>query len=367
MVHHICLSRLSALFLAALLLILATTAQAQQSTSSVRPPSDAAVVQGGNVPGGAQGNISDSETWRKIRHGGAGRISIPDANAAVLVQSQGEDFRHFRNGTLVRTGAWSLLVMVLLLLLFFLARGRIEVDGGFTGRTVLRFNFLERFAHWLTAGSFVVLGLTGLNMLYGKAVLLPIIGSSAFAGLTLAGKYAHNYLGFAFTLGVLLMIVLWLRHNLPSRHDINWIAVGGGLFTKGVHPPARKFNAGQKLIFWIVVVTGLSLAATGFCLMFPFQFAPFEGTFRFLNLFGFGLPTDLTALQETQLALLWHGIVALFAIIVIIAHIYIGSLGMEGAIDAVTTGEVDENWAQEHHSLWLAELRESEKESSAAD
>jgi len=349
---------------------------AQQSSSSVRPPDStgstapSASAQGGAVPGGALGNVSDAELWRKVRHGAAGRVSIPDPNAAVLVQSQGEDFRLFRDNQLRQAGAWALLVVVVLLALFFLIRGRVRVESGLSGRTVLRFKFWERFAHWLTAGSFVVLGLTGLNMLYGKTVLMPVIGQSAFATLTLAGKYAHNFLGFSFTLGVLLMIVLWIRDNLPSRHDVKWIAVGGGLFGKGIHPPAKKFNAGQKLVFWVVVLSGLSLAASGFSLMFPFQFALFEGTFRFLNLFGFGLATDLTPLQETQLALIWHNVVALVAIVLIIAHIYIGSLGMEGAIDAVTTGEVDENWAREHHSLWLKEVGDTAAEpepSSAAE
>jgi formate dehydrogenase subunit gamma len=345
----------------------ADAAMAQQRPSSVRPPVEAGEkAPGGAVPGGAIGNISDSETWRKIRHGGQGRISIRDPQAAVLVQSQGEDFRNFRNKNLSVYGAWGLLGIVVLLALFFLARGRIKIDSGFSGRTVLRFNTLERIAHWLTAGSFVVLGLTGLNMLYGKAVLLPVIGPSAFAALTMAGKYAHNFLGFAFMVGILLLIVLWLKDNLPAMHDLRWIAVGGGLFSKGVHPPAKKFNAGQKLIFWVVIITGVSLSVSGLSLMFPYKFALFEPTFKFLNVFGFSLPVDLTPLQETQLSLLWHSILALVTIVIIIAHIYIGSVGMEGAIGAVTTGEVDENWAREHHSLWLAELQEG-TESSAEE
>ncbi len=357
----------TALFLA-ILLMAGGVALAQQKPSSVRPPGEAAAVgPGGAVPGGTSGYISDSETWRKIRHGSQGRVSIPDPNAGVLVQSQGEDFRNFRNKTLLQTAAWSLLGVVVVLVIYYLLRGRIRIDAGLAGRTVLRFNFLERFAHWLTAGSFIVLGLTGLNMMFGKTVLLPLIGSSAFAALTLAGKYSHNYLGFAFTAGVLLLIILWLRDNLPSRHDLGWIAQGGGLLQKGLHPPAKKFNAGQKFIFWVVVITGLSLIATGICLLFPFQFALFESTFRILNSLGASLPSELSPLRETQLALLWHSIVALVAIVIIIAHIYIGSLGMEGAIDAVTTGEVDENWAQEHHSLWLADLRDEERKASPGD
>jgi len=318
-------------------------------------------VTGGTVPGGSLGATSDAEMWRAIRRGVEGTVSIPDKKAGVLVQSEGDMLRAFRNGPLSEVGGWALLGIFLVLGVFYALRGRIRIDGKRSGRTVLRFNFLERFTHWLTAGSFVILALTGLNMLYGKYVLIPVIGQSAFASLTIWGKYAHNFLGFSFTLGVLLMIVIWIRDNIPSTLDVKWLAKGGGLFTKGVHPPARKFNAGQKLVFWAVVILGLSVATTGYCLIFPFEFSPFGKTFMVLNALGLDLPTHLSPLHETQLALLWHSIVALALIIIIVAHIYIGSVGMEGAIDAVTTGEVDETWAHEHHSLWLDEMREGPK------
>ena len=209
MFHAFGLARITALFLAVFFVLAGNLAQAQQKPSSVRPPTGAAqTAPGGSVPGEALGNISDSETWRKIRHGGQGRVTIPDPNAGVLVQSQGEDFRNFRNNKLTQVGAWSLLGIIVLLAVYFLIRGRIRIEAGAAGHTVLRFNGIERFAHWLTAGSFIVLGLTGLNMLYGKLVLLPVIGSSAFAALTLAGKYSHNFLGFAFAVGVVLMVLL---------------------------------------------------------------------------------------------------------------------------------------------------------------
>ncbi len=206
--------------------------------------------------------------------------------------------------------------------------------------------------------------MTGLNVLYGKYVLMPIIGQDTFATLTYWGKLAHNYIAFAFMIGIAMMIVLWVRDNLPSREDVTWIAKGGGMFGKGVHPPAKKFNFGQKVIFWVVVLGGASLAYTGLSLMFFFDLKAFSATFALLNLFGFDLPTQLTALQESQLAQLWHATLALIVIAVIIGHIYIGSLGMEGAFDAVSTGQVDENWAREHHSLWVAEV-ELEPQSGA--
>ena len=157
-------------------------------------------------------------------------------------------------------------------------------------------------------------------------------------------------------LGVAMMFVLWVRDNIPNKSDLVWLAKGGGMLVKGVHPPAKKFNAGQKLIFWIVVLGGLSLSLSGISLLFPFELAMFAWTFEVLNIFGFGF-ADITPLGEMQLSQIWHAFVGLVMIVVIIAHIYIGSLGMEGAFDAMGTGEVDENWAREHHSLWFADLK----------
>lgn len=312
----------------------------------------------GFVPGGAKSNANAAEMWRAIRQGVTGNVSIPDKMAGTLVQSQGDNLRAFRDGPLVTWGGWGLLITITLIAAFYGLRGRIEIDGGPAGRTIRRFNDVERFVHWLTAGSFVVLALTGLNLMYGKFVLMPIVGQPAFAAVAHYGKLAHNYLGFAFMVGIVMMVVLWIRHNIPNAHDLKWLALAGGLFTRGMHPSSKKFNAGQKLIFWAVVLGGGSMAFSGLCLMFPFELHPFDATFRAINAaFGTTLPTGLTALQEAQLALVWHGIMALVLIAIIIAHIYIGSIGMEGALDAVVGGDVDENWARQHHDLWVAEVK----------
>ncbi len=309
----------------------------------------------GAVPGGTLGAASDTDLWRSARQGVAGTVAIPDKKAAILIQSEGETWRSIRNGPLSIYGIWALIGIVVVTALFFAVRGRIRVEAGPSGRTLVRFNGLERFSHWLMAGSFIILGLTGLNMLYGRYVLKPVIGPEAYSAITMWGKIAHNYIAFSFMVGVALAFVLWVAHNIPNRQDLAWIARGGGIFKKGVHPPARKFNAGQKLIFWIVVLGGLSISLSGIALMFPFETRMFSGTFAVLNIFGFGLPTDLSLIQEQQLNQLWHGIVGLFLIVVVIAHIYIGTVGMQGAFDAMGSGRVDENWAKEHHSIWYAE------------
>lgn len=320
-------------------------------------PTLALAQEQGAVPGEALGNTSDSEFWRAIRQGDRGYASIPDPNAPQLIQSAGENWRAIRNGPLSIYGAWSLIGIVGLLALFFAIRGRIRLESGRSGRTVTRFGGVERFAHWLTATCFVVLALTGLNMLYGRYLLKPLVGADAFASITLAGKYLHDYLAFGFMLGLVLMVVLWIHHNFPNRHDFVWLAKGGGMFWPGAHAPAKKFNAGQKLVFWLVVLGGISVSFSGIMLLAPFQIEAFGPTFAWINwLFGTDYPTQLAPLQEQQLAQVWHAIVGLFLTVLIIAHIYIGSVGMEGAFSAMGSGRVDENWAREHHDKWSEEL-----------
>ena len=325
--------------------------------SSVRPPASQKWGEPAAVPTNILPQPSRPTVWGRIRLGTKGSVSTPDPNAGLLVQSQGQAWREFRMNDLTSFGAWLLLVVVVALAIFFLYRGRIRISAGWSGRTMLRFSSLERFTHWLTAVPFVVLALTGLNLMFGRDVLLPVIGPEAFSAITVAGKYLHNFMGFAFMLGIILMVILWVRDNIWDKYDLGWILALGGMFSKNLHPPARKFNTGQKIIFWSVVVAGGSLFFSGISLMFPFEFAPFGATFALFNIVGFNLPTDLEAIQEMQLMQAWHAILSLIMIAVIIAHIYIGTLGMEGAIDAMWTGDVDENWAREHHAAWVAEVK----------
>ncbi len=332
-------------------------ASAAGLTGSVVLDAPVAAQTKGAVPGNFSGSQSDAELWRAIRKGVSGTSNMQDPRAATLVQSEGDSWRAFKNGPLSQFGGWAMAAILVILVIFRLVRGQVKVDSGLSGQTIERFNALERATHWLTASSFIVLGLSGLNVMYGKYVLLPILGPGAFASLTYYGKLAHNYLGFAFMVGIALMFVMWVRHNLLDKTDFNWIAHGGGLLTKGDHPPAKKFNFGQKCIFWIVVLGGVTLSLSGLALLFPYEITPWSKTFAVLNIFGFGLSTELTPLMETQISVLWHSAVAMGMIAVIIAHIYIGTpLGMEGAIDVVASGQVDVNWVKEHHSLWADEV-----------
>jgi formate dehydrogenase subunit gamma len=352
---------LAAGVLALMLLALPSAAQQPgQANPNVRPPANAVQSVGpGAMPDPTI--LEDREMWHRVRKGVQGKVSIPDKKLGQLVQSEGEEWRNLRNGPLARYGVWAMAGMLALLAVFYLIKGPIRVEHGFSGRTITRFNTLDRMGHWLTAVSFIILGLTGLNVLYGRYVVLPLVGKEAFGTITQVGKWLHNYVAFAFMAGLVLILLLWIRHNLPTRADATWLARGGGIIGHG-HPPAHKFNAVQKILFWLIILGGVSISLSGLSLMLPYQMPIFAKTFAALNVFGLGLPTDLTPVQEMQYASTWHAIMALFLVCVIFAHIYIGTLGMQGAFSAMGSGEVDVNWAKEHHNLWADEELKAGKE-----
>jgi formate dehydrogenase subunit gamma len=354
------------LFLVFLLLIAIAADGSSNAVSAQVSGSEKPVA--GSTPGGVdEGSSSDSELWRQIRQGELGTVVGGNKSSGLMIQSGGQDWRLVRNGPLPLYSAWAILGTLLLLSLFFAVRGRIKIDHGPSGKTMKRFSAIERAGHWLLASSFIVLALTGLNLIFGKLLLLPFLGKDVFASITAFGKYIHNYVGFAFMLGLAMITVMWIVHNVPNWHDVKWLLRGGGLLGGG-HPPARKFNAGQKILFWIVVLCGVSISLSGWALMNPFSTQMFAETFNLSNnLFGTAFSTDVSPIQEQQYQSLWHAIMAVFMIVVILGHIYIGSVGMEGALSAMTTGDVDTNWAREHHSIWVDEEEaKSESQPNAA-
>lgn len=319
---------------------------------------------------GTLGGTSDPEVWRQLRYGTAEvKVSAGGEVAKVLVQDGGMRWLAFREGPLRQYGGWLLLGTIGALFLFFVLRGRIKIDGDKTGRTVTRFKAVERFGHWLMAGSFVVLGVTGILSLFGRVFIAPYLGKVPNAALLDVGKWLHNVVAWGFMVGLVMIFVMWVLHNIPNRTDLVWLRQFGGIIGSA-HPPAKKFNAGQKLIFWSVVLFGLSISVSGLSLLFPYELPLFAKTFAALNAIGLPdamglgvLQVDLAPQEEMQLAQAWHAILAFVLMAIIIAHIYIGSVGMEGAYDAMGSGEVDEAWARQHHSIWLEEVLQDEQSS----
>jgi formate dehydrogenase subunit gamma len=264
----------------------------------------------------------------------SGRISIPDQMASSLIQPAGRDWRDFHRSKLPIIGGIAILGMFALLAIFLMVRGRIRVEHGFSGVKLVRFASFERFTHWVTASCFIVLALSGLNISFGRVLILPLFGADAFAAMSGYAKLAHDYLAFPFMIGLVIMFLIWIKDNIPGQLDLQWIKRGGGMLKNGDHPPARRFNAGQKGIFWIVIIGGTLMSLSGWFLLFPY------------------IPANVTALQFWTVI---HAVIAMLFIAAMLAHIYIGTVGMEGAFEAMGTGEVDLNWAKEHHSLWVEE------------
>jgi len=152
-----------------------------------------------------------------------GRVSIPDQRSGVLEQPAGRDWREFRNVTLRWVGGIAILGILAVLVIFYLSRGMIRIEGGRSGRSIVRFTTFERFVHWMTATCFIILALSGLNITFGRPLLLPLIGFEAFSEWSQWAKYAHNYLSFPFTIGVVLIFLMWIAGNIPNKVDIDWI------------------------------------------------------------------------------------------------------------------------------------------------
>ena len=259
--------------------------------------------------------------------------TIPDTKSYVLEHPAGREWREFRTVTLKWIGGVAILGILALLTIYYLWHGAMRIEAGRSGRKILRFKVFERFVHWLTGVAFVILGLTGLNITFGRSLLLPWMGPQAFSEWTEWGKFAHNYISFAFTTGVVLMFFIWVVRNLPTRADIAWFKSGGGMFG-GKEPPAHKFNGGEKLIFWISMFGGGAVAVSGYVLLFPF--------------YG----TDITSMELAQIV---HSTVAMLFVAAMFVHFYMGTIGVEGAFEAMADGNVDVNWAKERHRLWYDE------------
>jgi formate dehydrogenase subunit gamma len=315
-------------FLAALAVMfalqLASPAEAQQPTT-VNPTAQ---------------SVKEQDLLNALKPGQAmqGRISIPDNNAALLIAPANKDWRAVHQGIMLWVGALSIIGMTGLLLAFYAKKGKIRTSKGMSGKTITRFGSVDRFAHWLTASTFLVLAVSGLNVTFGKFVIQPWLGDAMFGPWSQFAKFCHNYLAFPFMAGLILMLLLWIKDNVPNSLDVAWFKAGGGL-VGDAHPPAARFNGGQKMIFWSVILGGAALSVTGIFLMFPFIW---------------------TGLGGLQLSNIIHGVVGMVLIAAMLAHIYIGSIGMEGAFDAMGTGQVDVNWAKEHHSIWADEQMRKE-------
>ena len=322
------MSKLLKLCLALAMFAAAGTAQAQGGTQQQR-----SIDQPGN----------NAPVWRDVRKEGQEHYtSVKGRETGVLVQSAGETWRQIRNGPVTFYGGWLVVLAGLAVAALYFAKGPIKLHDKPTGRLIERFTLAERWAHWVMGISFVVLAISGLIILFGKHVLLPVIGYTLFAWLTSLAKNLHNFVAPLFAVSLLVFIVMFVKDNLPKLHDFAWFAKAPGFFA-GKHVPSGRFNGGEKAWFWGgVVVLSIALVVTGAILLFP-NFDQVRATM--------------------QQASIIHMISAVLVIAAAIGHIYMGTVGVEGAYQAMREGHVDETWAKEHHEYWYNEVKGGAKSS----
>ena len=284
---------------------------------------------------------NNAPVWRDVRSGGEHYTTDRGREAGVLVQSAGETWRQIRNGPVTFYGGWLVVLIGLAILAFYFAKGPVKLRGKPSGRLLRRFSRFEQVVHWSTAISFCVLALSGLAMLFGKHVLLPVFGYTVFGWLAALSKNLHNFIAPLFIVSVLAMVLVFIRDNLPRAYDWRWFRKAWAVMARGEHVPTGRFNAGEKGWFWLGVV-GLSIVVswTGVVLLFP----NFDQT--------------RAVMQD---AWIWHASAALLYMAMSLGHIYLGTIGLEGSYQAMRTGYVDETWAREHHEYWYDAVRSGQQ------
>jgi formate dehydrogenase subunit gamma len=294
------------------------------------------------------GNLAP--VYREVKEGQKHYSSLPAPEAGVLIQPKaqfpgqsrattaGQAWREYRNGPLTVYGGWLILVAFAGAAATYFLRGEIRLTEPRTGRLIERFTSFERMVHWTMAISFLLLAVSGLVILFGKYILLPVFGHTLFGWLSWLLKNIHNFAGPVFAVSIVIGFITFVKDNFPSPSDLKWLSNFGGLFGGG-HASAGRFNAGEKGWFWIgLTVLGLVMTASGFILdMLVPNFEYTRGN-----------------MQVTEII---HVIGAVLFIAMSIGHIYMGTIGMEGAYEAMRTGYVDDAWAKEHHDEWYADVQ----------
>ncbi len=275
--------------------------------------------------------VTDAGFWQQINKGVAGYSAVKGLESGVLIQTNGQQWRQLRNGLVTGTGAWAIAITVLALSIFFIVRGQVKLSEPRSGELIQRWSVTERAVHGFTATLFILLMLTGLSLLYGRSILIPLIGQHAFAQYAQWAKILHNYTGPLFIVGLVIMIILWFKDNQLKKIDLQWFKEWGGL-VGNKHPSAERMNGGEKLWFWLLVFAGSLVSITGLLLDF--------------SNFGFTRET-------LQLSHLLHAMSAIALIVGSLGHVYIGTIGTEGALEGMKTGKVDASWAKQHHDLWF--------------
>jgi len=277
-----------------------------------------------------------AEYWRAVRGGVEGYSAVSGPEAGVLIQNGGQNWRELRTGPIMFYGGSLIIAVIIAILAKHIVAGKDKLQAR-TGRTITRWSMFERVMHWYVAISFIILAITGLSLMFGRSVLIPLMGKEGFAAWAQLAKPIHDYLALPFAAGLFLLLLMWIGRNALKSYDFEWLKTLGGAMGSG-HPKAGFFNGGEKVFYWLLFIGGVALTVSGFYLLFP----------------------NLETVRETmQFWHIVHAVSGLVLIAISLGHIYLGSIGTEGVFEGMVSGEVDEGFAKQHHSLWYEEVKGS--------
>lgn len=282
--------------------------------------------------------LAGDEFYQKVQDGQKGYTTSQSMEHDVLVSKPSETWYRLKEKWMSPLGAIAVLGSLAVVLLAYFIVGPLKLSKPRTGRKLKRWSRIDRTLHWSMAFTFLTLAFTGMTLVWGKHFLKPVIPTEAWGDIVYLAKQIHNYIGPLFFILLTVVLIKWWRKSIFKKIDIQWCLKLGGMVGKhkGSHPSAEFSNAGEKIIFWMLIFCGVIAAISGFILDFP--------------IFGQGR-------RDMDISNLAHMISALVLICGFIFHIYIGLFGMEGALEGMVKGEVDETWAKEHHDLWYEEMK----------
>jgi len=276
-----------------------------------------------------------ANAWRAVRDGVKGFTTVQGQERGVLIQNGGQNWREIRNGIVAGISPWVLALVFLAIGAFYVVKGKDRLEERPSGQTIPRWSLPERVLHWITAALFVTLAVSGLSILFGRRVLLPVFGPVGFSWYAGYAMKVHNYCGPLFLVGILLEIISWVKYNIPKRMDLLWFKTLGGMLGEGPRPHAERINGGEKAWFWLIATIGLGVCAAGLVMDFP----------------NFGQTRE-----TMQIANIIHASLATLFIAASFGHIYIGTIGAEGTFDGMWRGRVSAEWARQHQDLWYNEV-----------
>ena len=194
-----------------------------------------------------------------------------------------------------------------------------------------RYLKVERVNHWVTAGCFVLLAISGLAFFYPAFFWLTgIFGTPQLA------RMLHPWIGVVMFISFMIMFFRYFSHNFLNKEDVKWLTSVGDVLRGRAVGDVGKYNAGQKAMFWLMSSCMLVLLITGLLAWHAY--------------FGQVVPIPVK-----RIALLLHAAAALVLIAGIIVHVY-AAIWVRGTIRAMVEGVVSQAWARTHHPRWYREV-----------